>query len=70
VSAPACPASGKVTGTVTATDVIGPAAQGIAPGEFAEALRALRAGMTYANVHSTKFPGGEIRGQIKDEDDD
>jgi len=69
-SAPACPASGKVTGTVTATDVIGPAAQGIAPGEFAEALRALRAGMTYANVHSTKFPGGEIRGQIKDEDDD
>jgi hypothetical protein len=35
----------------------------------------LRDGDTYANVHSTKFPGGEIRGQVrrgfghKDKDD-
>ena len=53
-----------MTGTIAAADVIGPAAQGIAPGEFRELVRAMRAGATYANVHSTTFPAGEIRGQI------
>jgi hypothetical protein len=71
---PACtPTSGSFTGTITAADVIGPAGQGIAPGEFAELLAALRAGETYVNVHTNKHPGGEIRGQIKrsgDDDDD
>lgn len=63
---PACPAtSGMVTGTITAADVIGPAGQGIAAGEFAELLRAMRAGATYVNVHSTGFPGGEIRGRVR-----
>jgi hypothetical protein len=57
-----------VTGTITPADVIGPAGQGIAPGEFAELVRALRAGVTYANVHSTPFGAGEIRGQIDDDD--
>jgi hypothetical protein len=64
----ACPASGTITGTITATNVIGPTAQGIAPGEFAELVRALRAGVAYANVHSTTFAGGEFRGQINDRD--
>lgn len=63
---PVCPPSGTVTGEVDATDVVGPAAQGIAPGEFAEILAALRAGRAYANVHTTKFPGGELRAQIND----
>jgi hypothetical protein len=61
---PACPAAGTVTGTITAADIIGPAGQGIAAGEFAELLQAIDADVTYANVHSTKHPGGEIRGQI------
>ena len=62
---PACPAtSGTVNGTVTPADVIGPAAQGIAPREFGELVRAMRAGATYVNVHTTRFPAGEIRGQI------
>ena len=64
---PACgaPSSGTVTGTITAADIVGPAGQGVAPGEFAELLTSMRAGVTYANVHTDKHPGGEIRGQIK-----
>src|SRR6267143_1446342 len=46
-------------------------AQAIAPGEFAEVVRAIRNGAVYANVHSTLRPGGEIRGQLRaDEEDD
>ena len=57
-----------VTGVITAADIIGPTAQGIEPGSFDEAVRAIRAGATYANVHSTRWPAGEIRGQIRDHD--
>jgi hypothetical protein len=75
---PVCPpAGGTVTGTITPADVIGPVGQGIAPGEFAEVVRAIRNGAVYANVHSTLRTGGEIRGQLRghdrghdDEDDD
>jgi hypothetical protein len=67
---PACPAEGTVSGTITPAQVIGPAAQGIAAGEFAELVRALRAGAAYANVHTTTFTAGEIRGQIGADDDD
>jgi hypothetical protein len=62
---PACPASpGAVTGTLDASDVVGPSDQGIATGEFAELVGAIRAGVTYANVHTDKYPGGEIRAQL------
>ncbi|MBA2643704.1 MAG: CHRD domain-containing protein [Actinobacteria bacterium] len=67
---PACPASGTVTGTIDAADVIGPAGQGIAAGEIGELIAAIKAGVTYANVHTSIFPGGEIRGQIKAKHDD
>jgi hypothetical protein len=60
---PACPPSGTaVTGTVVAADVVGPAGQGIAPGEFGELVRAMKAGLTYSNVHTQSFAAGEIRG--------
>jgi hypothetical protein len=66
---PACPAttSGTVTGTITAADIVGPTAQGIAPapaGQFADIVRALLTGNAYVNMHTAMFPGGEIRGQV------
>jgi hypothetical protein len=68
----ACPpAPATITGTIRAIDVspdipatAGARAQGLEPGEFAELLAAMRAGVTYVNVHSSKFPGGEMRSQI------
>ncbi len=61
----ACPpAPATVSGTIRAADVIGPAGQGITAGQFDEFVDAIRAGTTYANVHSTLYPGGEIRAQL------
>lgn len=63
-----CPADpATVTGTITPANIIGPAGQGIAPGEFEELVDAIRAGMAYVNVHSSLYTTGEIRGQIEDE---
>jgi len=77
--APDCPQSGMVSGVLTKANVTNLAnSQGIeaatasggsTDAEFAEFVRAIRAGVTYANVHSSKFPKGEIRGQIKADDD-
>jgi hypothetical protein len=71
---PACPAtSGTVSGTIVPADVLAVAAQGIAAGEFGELAAAMKAGFTYANVHTASFPTGEIRGQVSpsgDGDDD
>ena len=69
--APACVAEGSVEGDIRAANIVQPGApppsqgQGIAAGEFEEFLRALREGAGYANVHSTAFLGGEIRGQVQ-----
>lgn len=65
---PECPQEGTVTGIRMANDVIGPSGQGIAAGEFTEVLRAIRSGNVYANVHTDKHLGGEIRGQIRTDD--
>lgn len=62
---PDCPdTGGTVAGTVVAADIIGPAGQGIAAMELAEAAAAIRSGLAYANVHTDKHPGGELRGQL------
>jgi hypothetical protein len=71
----ACPPPpAEITGVITAADVIGPGpvagpppapGQGIEPGAIAEISAAMRAGVAYANVHTSKWPGGEIRGQLR-----
>jgi CHRD domain len=63
----ACPAApATISGTVRPADVIGPTGQGITAGQFAELVAAIKAGATYVNVHSTLYPGGEIRAQLND----
>ena len=71
---PCPPAPATITGTIRPADVspnipstAAARAQGLEPGEFDELVSAIRAGVTYVNVHSTKFPGGEIRSQLGDE---
>jgi len=71
----ACPQSGTIGGTITAADVspnipatAAARTQGIDTGEFDELVRAIDAGKAYANLHSTKWPGGEIRAQLNEGD--
>ena len=67
-----CPAPpATISGTILAADVspnipatAAARTQGINTGEIDELIRAIRAGATYVNVHSTIWPGGEIRSQI------
>jgi len=67
-----CPAPpATISGTILAADVSPniPATQaarnqGLNTGEIDELIKAIRAGSTYVNVHSTTWPGGEIRSQI------
>ncbi len=62
-----CPGAcvSPVTGSIAAANVIALPTQGIAgPADWAEVLRAIRAGVVYANVHTAAYPGGEIRGQV------
>ena len=65
-STPECPQSGTVTGTILPGMVLAPG-QGFETTDdlFHELVRAIRAGATYANVHSSKFGPGEIRGQLE-----
>ena len=67
-----CPAGpATISGTIRAADVspnipatAAARGQGLNTGEMAELIRAIRAGATYVNVHTTGRAGGEIRSQI------
>jgi hypothetical protein len=49
------------TGTATAANLVGP----LAAAEMSDLIDAMRAGNAYVNVHTSQYPGGEIRGQIR-----
>jgi CHRD domain len=73
-SKPACPpgttTTATVTGTVAASDILAPLNQGLAAGDLAGAVQEIRAGLMYANIHTSSSPGGEIRGQLSSNDQD
>ena len=69
----ACPPGpAELTGVITPELIVGPGptgtppagGQGIEAGAFAEIAAAIKEGVAYANVHSSKWQGGEIRGQL------
>lgn len=69
---PSCPqmTSGTIRGTVTAANVMAVPAQGLQAGNLGQILGAMRMGVTYANMHTMQFPGGETRGEIFVSEDD
>jgi hypothetical protein len=62
--------AGPVTGTIAA-DVVAIAGQNVSPGDF-DARGRDHLQYASGNIHTAKFPAGEIRGQIRrgDRDDD
>jgi len=63
---PACPASpATIEGDFSANDVLGLTSQQLEATNLDKLLAAIRAGKTYANVHTATSPAGEIRGQIE-----
>jgi hypothetical protein len=63
---PTCPnPSGTVTGTITPASILAVSGQNITAGDFTALLRALSSNSTYANVHTSNFKAGEIRGQVQ-----
>ncbi|MBI3279092.1 MAG: CHRD domain-containing protein [Acidobacteria bacterium] len=62
---PACPAAATdLTVTIGVSDVVAIPAQGLNAGNIDGLIKALESGAVYANVHTTKHAGGEIRAQL------
>jgi hypothetical protein len=49
------------SGVLTDDDLVGP----LLGADLEDLVKAMRAGDTYVNVHTSQFPPGEIRGQIR-----
>jgi hypothetical protein len=47
-------------GTITAANLVGP----LADATLGDLIEAMSTGNAYVNVHTSQFPGGEVRGQI------
>jgi len=62
---PTCPSnSGTVTGTWTAASVQAIPTENVNAGDFDALTDALTSNTAYANIHTTAFAAGEIRGQV------
>ncbi|HEX4520721.1 MAG TPA: CHRD domain-containing protein [Gaiellaceae bacterium] len=65
---PACPSTDSgpvtITGTTVPADIMGPTAQEFAAGDLNSIIKAIEAGLTYANMHTPTLSAGEIRGQL------
>ncbi|WP_203337740.1 CHRD domain-containing protein [Nocardioides limicola] len=65
-SSPAQPIPGRsngvlATGVITSANLVGP----LAGHDLSDLIEHLEAGNAYVNVHTSQYPGGEIRGQIR-----
>jgi hypothetical protein len=68
---PPCPTNGgTVTGTWTQANVLAIPAQNVPANDFDALVDALISNTAYANIHTTAFPGGEIRGQCHAPDEE
>ena len=68
---PSCPPPpATVTGTWIAGSVQAVPGQNITAGDFNALIAALESDTAYGNIHTANFPAGEIRGQIRQEEDD
>jgi hypothetical protein len=61
---PNLPGINVVTGTLSATNIVAVAAQGVAALDFSGVVDAIKGLASYVNVHTVNFPSGEIRGQV------
>jgi len=62
---PKCPANGvTLTGTWTPASVVAITGQNVVAGNFNALVDALLSNTAYANVHTSAFTAGEIRGQV------
>ena len=63
---PPCPEQGgTVSGAISAGQVVAQEAQNIPAGDFNALVSAIASETSYVNVHTTRFPAGELRGQIR-----
>ena len=60
--APPHATAGAFSGTLTNADIIGQAATGLT--DISQIAALIEAGNAYVNIHTSTFPGGEIRGQL------